>query len=302
MSKKEKDQTALIRDVEDKICQLLPDYGDRVFIKEEGNTIVSKVSHSLPGNGKGDFFVCLTPEGEINLKDLKLFALRYLNDKLNCKRYTFSDPPVVINRLRSDITNSEYKQAVIAAKQAYHDRIVSPYAHHFTSEQANALKNLRAMFTADSSTIGIFHDLALEVGKEPDVIRKPEKWRMEAFDELITLGQEIIIDIANNRDYRDYQKNNNFSQAMADAKQAIRERITNSWQRTFSPNQLFDLSYYAGVCSDVIPSELFRHLYEDVIKEPEVARKPEKWKTDTLKELNDLAEGITREESRGLHI
>ena len=86
------------------------------------------------------------------------------------------------------------------------------------------------------------------------------------------------------------------------AKQAIRERITSPWQRSFSQNQRFDLGYYVGLSSDIVPSELFRHLYEDVINEPDVARKPEKWKTDTLKELNNLAEGITREESRGLHL
>lgn len=84
------------------------------------------------------------------------------------------------------------------------------------------------------------------------------------------------------------------------AKQAVHDRITNSWQRAFSQNQRFDLGYYAGLSSDIIPSELFRHLYEDVIKDPEVARKPEKWKADTLRELNDLAEGIVREQGQGL--
>ena len=45
----------------------------------------------------------------------------------------------------------------------------------------------------------------------------------------------------------------------------------------------------------------FRDLLDEVVKESDVARKPEKWVTDTAKELDGLAEGITREETRGLH-
>ena len=100
----------------------------------------------------------------------------------------------------------------------------------------------------------------------------------------------------------EYYQSHDLQTAEIKAKQAIRERITSPWQRSFSQNQRIDLGYYAGIFSDVIPSELFRHLYEDVINEPDVARKPEKWKTDTLKELNGIAEGIIREEARGLHL
>lgn len=297
MDRNEKERITLRRSVKDRLYQLLPDPGDRVFIKENGCAVVSKISHSLPENGKGDSFICTTATGEINLTDMKISDLLYIEDKLNRNIYTFSEPQVVRHKLRPNIILDEYKQAVRAAKQAYHDRIVTPSAHRFTPDQVEALKRLRDMFTEDSSTIGIFYDLALEVGKEPDVFRKPEKWSMDAFKELIDLGEKITIDIANDTDY---QKNNDFKQAEAAAKQAIRERITNSWQRAFSPEQRFNLGYYAGLFSDVIPSELFRHLYEDVIKDPEVARKPEKWQTDTLKELNDLAKGFTREQDQGL--
>lgn len=99
-----------------------------------------------------------------------------------------------------------------------------------------------------------------------------------------------------------YYQSHDLQTAEIKAKQAILERITSPWQRSFSQNQRIDLGYYAGLFSDVIPSELFRHLYEDVVKDPDVARKPEKWKTDTLKELNGIAEGIIREESRGMHL
>lgn len=293
MEKDEKYRITLVRFVEDKLRQLLPDPGDRVFIKEDDNTIVSKISHSLPQNGKGDSFVCQTVNGEINLKDLKTHVLRYLDDKLNCKEYTFYEPPVVKNKLLSNVTEDEYKQVVRDAKQAFYDRIVNPAAYAFTPEQVNALKRFRAMFTDDSSTLDLFINLSVDSYRDPDVIRKPEKWRENAFKDLMALGEKISLDIHNNAEYHIQF---DARQAEADAKQAIRERITNSWQRAFSPEQRFDLGYYAGLFSDVIPSELFRHLYEDVIKDPEVARKPEKWQTDTLKELNDLAEGITREQ------
>ena len=35
-------------------------------------------------------------------------------------------------------------------------------------------------------------------------------------------------------------------------------------------------------------------------QEPDVARKPEKWRWDTALELRDLAEGITREQGQEL--
>ena len=95
---------------------------------------------------------------------------------------------------------------------------------------------------------------------------------------------------------------NDLQTAEIKAKLAIRERIINSWQRSFTQNQRIDLGYYVGMSSDVIPSELFRQLYKEVIKDPDVARKPEKWQTDTLRELNDLAEGITREQGQGLKL
>ena len=299
MEKEDKYRITLLRFVEDKLRQLLPDCGDRVFIKEDNDSIVSKVSHSLPNNGKGDSFICQTADGEINLKDLKTPVLRYLDDKLKCKKYTFLEPPVVKNKLRPNITEDEYKQTVREAKQAFHDRIVNPTAYSFTPEQINALKRYRTMFTDDSSTLDLFIELSVSTYRDPDVIRKPEKWRENAFKDLMTLGEKILLDIHNNAEYH---VKFDVEQAVAAAKQAIRERIINSWQRFFTSDQAFDLRNYAGLFPDVIPSELFRHLYEDVIKEPEVTRKPEKWQTDTLKELNDLAEGITRDQTRGMRI
>lgn len=86
-----------------------------------------------------------------------------------------------------------------------------------------------------------------------------------------------------------------------DAKQAIHERITNSWQRSFTPDQVEILNRYHQVAAPDKPAgEVFRELLDEVSQEPDVARKPEKWVTDTAKELDDLAEGITREEQQQL--
>ena len=86
-----------------------------------------------------------------------------------------------------------------------------------------------------------------------------------------------------------------------DARQAIRDRITNSWQRTFTPDQVKVLNrYHQAVASDKPAGEVFKSLFEEVIKDPAIVSKPEQWRTDTLKELNDLAEGKAREEVQQL--
>ena len=86
------------------------------------------------------------------------------------------------------------------------------------------------------------------------------------------------------------------------AKQVVHDRIVTPSARRFTPEQIDTLKHYRAMFSaDTDTRELCTRLYEDVIKNPEVARKPEKWQTDTLRELNDLADGITRDETRGLH-
>ena len=85
-------------------------------------------------------------------------------------------------------------------------------------------------------------------------------------------------------------------------KQAIRDRIVNSWQRTITPEQVNVLNRYHQVATPDTPaSEAFSRLLDEVAQEPDVARKPEKWVADTANELDGIAEGITRDEARGLH-
>lgn len=86
------------------------------------------------------------------------------------------------------------------------------------------------------------------------------------------------------------------------AKQVVHDRIVTPSARRFTPEQIDTLKHYRAMFSaDTDTRELYTRLYEEAIKDADVARKPEKWQTDTLRELNDLAEGITREETRGLH-
>lgn len=89
------------------------------------------------------------------------------------------------------------------------------------------------------------------------------------------------------------------------AKQAVHDRIVIPSARSFTQQQLDALEHYRAMfTADTPAGELFTRLYEDVVKDPDVARKPEKWKTDTLKELNDFdfADGIIRDQARGIHI
>lgn len=87
------------------------------------------------------------------------------------------------------------------------------------------------------------------------------------------------------------------------AKQTVRDRIVTPSARRFTPEQTDTLKHYRAMfAADTDTKELFTRLYKDVTMDSDVAHKPEKWQTDTLRELNDLADGITRDETRGLHM
>jgi len=86
-----------------------------------------------------------------------------------------------------------------------------------------------------------------------------------------------------------------------DAKQAIHDRIVSPSARSFTPEQVEVLSHYHEMDAPNRPEgETFSRLLHEVAQDPDVARKPEKWVTDTAKELDDLADGIAREETQQL--
>ena len=85
------------------------------------------------------------------------------------------------------------------------------------------------------------------------------------------------------------------------AKHAIHDRIINSWQRTFTPNQIDALNRYHQIAvPEVSAKETFSRLLHEVSQEPDVARKPEKWIADTARELDDIAKGQVRDEMQQL--
>ena len=85
------------------------------------------------------------------------------------------------------------------------------------------------------------------------------------------------------------------------AKQAIHDRIVTPSARVFTPEQIGVLNRYHQVATPDIPaSEAFSRLLDEVVQEPDVARKSEKWVADTANELDGIAEGITREQDQGL--
>lgn len=90
-------------------------------------------------------------------------------------------------------------------------------------------------------------------------------------------------------------------QAEHQAKQAIHDRIITASARSFTPVLVNILKHYRAMFSDDTPSEeLYKRLFNDVIKDDDVSSKSEQWKKDTWTELSDLAKGITHESAQGL--
>ena len=63
-----------------------------------------------------------------------------------------------------------------------------------------------------------------------------------------------------------------------EAKQAIHDRITNSWQKSFTSDQVEALNRYQQVAgSNTRASEMFKELLSEVAQDSEVARLPKQW-------------------------
>lgn len=85
------------------------------------------------------------------------------------------------------------------------------------------------------------------------------------------------------------------------AKKVIHDRIIMPSARSFTDDQVDTLKRYHEVAAPgTSAGVIFSQLLQEVSTEPDVARKPEKWITDTGKELDELADGITREQDQGL--
>ena len=128
-----------------------------------------------------------------------------------------------------------------------------------------------------------------------------EKYTLKKFEEINKEFGKLDVNLKPLVFAEEQDRLQELSDAKEGAKQAIHDRITNSWQRSFTPDQVEILNRYHQVAAPDKPAgEVFRELLDEVSQEPDVARKPEKWVTDTAKELDGLAEGITREEQQEL--
>lgn len=146
--------------------------------------------------------------------------------------------------------------------------------------------------SADEVADRVFYDLLNEVN--PLVYTKQG---VQKLSDRMILGQKSCVKIR--QDLPEFE----IRSAESAAKQAIHDRIVMPSARRFTTEQVGALTHYRAMFTEDTPTaELFTRLFENAIKDPDVARKPEKWQTDTLRELNDLAEGITREERQELKV
>lgn len=85
------------------------------------------------------------------------------------------------------------------------------------------------------------------------------------------------------------------------AKKVIHDRIVMPSARSFTDDQVAVLNRYHQMAAPDTPTvEAFSRLLKEVAKEPDVARKPDKWVTDTGKELDEIARGKAHEETQHL--
>lgn len=95
-------------------------------------------------------------------------------------------------KVRTDLPKSDIWSAERNAKQVIRDRIVTPFARRFNSEQIDVLNHYRAMYSKDTSTGELFKRLFDSVVKENIVASKPEKWKTDAWNELSDISQGIF--------------------------------------------------------------------------------------------------------------
>lgn len=97
-------------------------------------------------------------------------------------------------KVRTDITEHDFRLAQYQAKQAIHERIVSPSARTFTPDQLITLNHYRGLFSAASSTEIVFKQLFDDVIKQDDVSSKPEQWKKDTWNEMEDIAKGITHD------------------------------------------------------------------------------------------------------------
>lgn len=104
------------------------------------------------------------------------------------------DAVASINGLAKAVHEAHVNHLEQVAKQAIHDRIVTPSARRFTPEQVEVLNRYHQVAVPDKPAGEVFKELLQEVSQEPDVARKPEKWVADTAKELDDLAGGITRD------------------------------------------------------------------------------------------------------------
>ena len=87
-----------------------------------------------------------------------------------------------------------------------------------------------------------------------------------------------------------------------DVMDALKERVINPAMRTFTDDAIQKIKKYTSLFdNDDVILQKVKNIKEEVCADSMVLRKPEKWFTDAVRELDEIAQGVARDQSRGLH-
>lgn len=370
--KRTKDSLGL-KTINDKLRNLLPDYGDHIFINEDltiqrpDRTVrIVNVTHSLLVDSNEDIFVCGTTNGGFRLESLTSDELQKLNNILNEKKYNnflssnkekdlveryqsagmgngtqfwpdrgtlgiyqafaFKNNNILVFKDADDSEGIRLSSLSHEERSRVMDAIGTLLDKHIASNELAAAK-AQLVKVLDSAIVDLGDTILIKpTTVKVSGIKTPAKAVFLAPDgkgggefrlagegySVLATGKDGHTEFDVSKILDDVSSVNGLMKAVHDvhvahleglAKHAIHDRITNAWQRFFTPDQLKILNRYHQVSASDNPArEVFSLLLDEVKQEPDVIRKPEKWITETAKELNDLAEGITREEKRQLKV
>ena len=169
-----------------KLGLIMPKHGDGVYLamplkvaEDTDKPIdIDRIYHDL-GKKPGEF-ICANMYYHIYLSDMNSDDLKNLTKVFDEKLHT-----------NTKVAEVKFNKTTSAAKEAIHDRIVTPTARWFTDDQTKVLKNYSEMFPAEADTKELFTHLHEEVCKQDDIKRCPEKWRTDALKELNELSEGI---------------------------------------------------------------------------------------------------------------
>ena len=169
-----------------KLAVIMPKHGDGVYLasplrvaEDTDKPIdIDRIYHDL--GKKPREFICANMYYHIYLSDMNSDDLKNLTKVFDEKLHT-----------NTKVAEAKFNKTTSAAKEAIHDRIVTPTARWFTDDQTKALKNYSEMFPAEADTKELFTHLHEEVCKQDDIKRCPEKWRTDALKELNELSEGI---------------------------------------------------------------------------------------------------------------